>query len=242
MPYCPSCGVESDKDDTPCPLCGFPIPRVPRDDPMDGLEITGYRNYYEHLKNEKRRRARRTRLIVFFILAGVSLYAALQAGMQDLLRNKRITFSPYVMSSVILFIILLYVLFGYVGRKKRILYLLFPAVTAYLFFLDIFDGSLQWFLDVGLPLSVLAFGWGTVNALVHRKRLPWQYAWTTYLADSAALCLLVELVVDLRMGDVGLKWSAIVVLSVFPIGLILVLLKLLLPNRFTGRLKRFFHV
>jgi hypothetical protein len=244
MPYCPRCGVEVDYEIKKCPLCEFDIPPIPRNDPLARMEVSQFRNYYVELREEKKRRVRKVKLVVFLILTGLSLYSVLQVGFLDWIADRSMSFSPYVMSSLILFIVILYILFGYARKGKHVFSILFLFVSAFLLSLDLYDSSQRWFWDMGFPLTIASLGIAfAVSQIIKRVKKIWQYGLAAILAGGGLLCFFVEMIIDLKInGEFTMNWSGQVLFFTLPLALIFIVLKLILPTRIADSFRRYFHL
>ncbi|HAK45660.1 MAG TPA: hypothetical protein DCO79_07050 [Spirochaeta sp.] len=241
MPYCPKCGVEVDHGTECCPLCSFSIPEIPFETDIKKEEIE-LKNYYEELKQLKDARKKKTRSVFFIIIILIVIGTAFNNAMQDWMSNNELTFSPYVMSSLGLFIICLIVIFGFIRRMKFVFPLLFLSSSVFLFSLDIFSNGIEWFWTLGLPLTTLSYGIVFITAIIIRKKKPGKlYSGSIILGFAAVLLVLMDSIINLYYGELMLSWS---LNALFPIGslaLLLILGKALISGKTFKKLKRYLH-
>jgi hypothetical protein len=182
--------------------------------------------------------------VVFLILTGLSLYSVLQVGFLDWITDRSMSFSPYVMSSLILFIVILYILFGYARKGKHVFFILFLFVSAFLLSLDLYDSNQQWFWDMGFPLTIASLGiaFAVSQIIKHMKKI-WQYSLAAILGGVGLLCFFVEMIIDLKIsGKFTMDWSGQVLFFTLPLALIFIVLKLILPTRIADSFRRYFHL
>lgn len=151
--------------------------------------------------------------MVLGIVAAVTVLA-------DLFGSGSISWSRYSVLSLAL----LWLVCGLpmvLGRWPWLLFAaLVPSAVLGLFLFDVLDGSLDWFLDLGLPVAVLAAGCtaavvGLSKALSRRGL----NLVGIVFAAAALFCLGLEFVLDFRSGDpLRLGWSVVVALSLLPAG------------------------
>lgn len=242
MPYCPKCGVEVDFKIKTCPLCAFEIPEVPHehDYPNEEIEL---KNYYEELKVLKKKSRKRSRQILFIVILLVTIAAAVNNTMQDWLRNNELTFSPYVLSSIGLFIIYLLPVFGFIKDWKKILTLLFIGSTAFLFSIDFYADGLEWFVPVGLPLTVLSIGMLFLIMLIIKKKKPGRlYSGSIILGAASVLLIILETVIDHYLGEFKLEWSLQALVAMGSLSLLLILGRVLINRDAFAKLRRYMHL
>lgn len=241
VPYCPKCGIEVDYGIVRCPLCTFVIPEIPPEHDILSEDIE-LKNYYDELKIIKSRRKHRTKQITFIIILLIAIGAAINNTMQDWLIDHTLTFSPYVLSSLGLFTVFLISIFGFIKGWKKNLITFFLAITAFLFSIDFYAGGLDWFLPLGLPITVLGAGLYLITRVIINKLKPDKlYGGSLLLGVTAILLILLELILDFYSGEIKLEWS---IQSIVPLGslaLLFILGRALINRDFFSKLKRYMH-
>ena len=241
MPYCPKCGLEVDNGITECPLCNFTIPDVPYENDLKKEEIE-LKNYYEELKILKKERKKKTRRVIFIIFILFAVGAGINNALQDYLLNNKLTFSPYVLSSLGLFVICLIVIFGFIKKIQYIFPLLFVSTSAFLFSLDVFSNGVEWFWSVALPLTAMGYGSVLLCLIIFMMRKPGKLiVGSIVLGFVSIMIVLVEVILDLYSGNFSLSWSLQVMIFTASLTLLLMLGKALVNGKWFKKLKRYLH-
>ena len=241
MPYCPKCGVEVEHGILKCPLCSFDIPEIPHEDEQMHEELE-LKNYYTELHNLKKKSRRRAKQIAFIVIIFGAIGAAFNNTMQDWLGNNRLTFSPYVLSSIGVFILYLISIFGFIhGWKKNLLFLSL-GTTAFIFSIDFYSDGLGWFLPLGLPICILTFGLIFATAIIIRKLKPGKLYSISIISAAAAIeVILLELIIDISLHNIRLQWSLQALVPLVSISLLCILGKSLEKHDIFAKLKRYMH-
>ena len=241
MPYCPNCGIEVDFGITICPLCSFAIPEVPHDHEAVDEKIE-LKNYYEELKKINKKRRKRAKGIAFIIILLIAAGAVFNNIMQDWLVHGTLTFSRYVISGMGLFIVCLICVFGFIKSWRLNMLALFISSTAFLFSLDLYEGGIEWFLQLGLPASGLCFGILFLTLTAIKKANPGRlYSGSIILVSAAVITILLELIFDLYSGVYMPGWSLKALVSTGSLALLLVIGRALVNRDFFNKLKRYLH-
>ena len=187
MSYCVQCGVELAPSERDCPLCGTAVQNphcewTPPDTPP----------YPETIDVKEARIDRRyaRRLVAILLLAN-----ALITLLLDFLGGGGLTWSPYVIGSVILLScwFVVPVLYKF-SRPYAIVVIDFAALGLFLLLVALMSGGMGWYLSLFIPLLLLSGITFTLTMLALR-RLEWP--WLNRIALS---CLLVGLFLP------GVEW------------------------------------
>ncbi|HPI88856.1 MAG TPA: hypothetical protein PK859_06080 [Spirochaetota bacterium] len=117
----------------------------------------------------------------------------------------------------------------------------FIVTTGFLALLDVFDGSLDWFLRLGLPIAGMVTVASLLIALFVWLLKRWAaLLWSIIILLAGVFCIGLDLLVSGYRGSVGMSWSFIVMVSLYPVALLLLFYHIFLRKRLD--LKRFFHV
>jgi len=241
MPYCPRCGVEVEHDITECPLCSFSIPEVPNvvDIKKEEIEL---KNYYAELRELKKLQKKRGKAIAFTIIILAVIFVGFNNAMQDWYGNGRLTFSPYVLSSLGLFICILICLFGFIKNWKKIFLFLYITSSAFLFSIDYYNEVLAWFWTAALPISTATFGLVFLVAYIITRGKPGGLNnGGIIFTGIAILIILIELILDLHYGQLKLTWSIQVFITASSLAIIFLLARKIVHKSSFKKLKRFFH-
>ncbi len=207
MSYCVNCGVELQKSEPRCPLCGTEVinPAEPRDE-------TAARPYPHHVERLDRRIDRRYIASFLSLLLLIPLFTAMFC---DLLFNGRLTWSFYVFGGELLFFtwFLLPMIVPGLGRYAHIG--LDGAACGTLLFLVQIMTKGDWLLLLGLPITALAtmcaefFVWLTAPYC----RLPILIRFSFGLTAAALVVVGIEFFIGLYQQVIGWpRWSMFVLI------------------------------
>lgn len=231
MPYCPECGVEIGGA-AACPLCGEPNPKLAR----SGLAADGApggaggaacgeepreRHHESFLDPEERERLtlRERRVIVWEILSVSLGLAGLIVLATNLLVDRRLSWSLYVLASIALAWVLVSALSALAHLPRRAGLLVGLAIPAFLLALDAIRPGLDWAPRIAMPIAFVTelAVLGVVLLTRASKRRGANVAALVLLGISL-VCLGIEASVALATGRRDdFSWSAIVALCLVPI-------------------------
>jgi len=213
MSYCVNCGVELAPSEKYCPLCGVEVinPKAPFQDNVQ----RPYPKYVETLMKRIDRK-------YFATLVGLFLtIPIIVTVIWNMLANGCISWSAYVIGALGL----IFIFFAFPFYFKRFYTVAFliadcAAVLLYLFFIESVNGG-NWFLGIGLPVSVVASVYVISLVWLFTKKKPIRLLVRIALAfiASGALLFCIEMILSLNAGALSVKWSfyafvPLVVLSV----------------------------
>lgn len=232
MTICINCGVELDEGYSVCPLCGH-NPFV-KESPVSAAA-----NYPSEIIQLHRKEIK----AYMWELSGIIAFSAVAVcTLVDLIIVKGLSWS--LISSV--FIIGGWITFSLFFRVKRRAAVIFPGliitVLAALLIIDFLEKGENWFLPVGLPLTVAFFTSAGIIMLLFRTA---HFKGLNILAASllvlSGLCILTEMIIDEYFnGEVYLRWSLIAAISIIPLSLLLLFYHYRLKKG--NMLDSFFHV
>jgi len=237
MPYCPRCGVEVDQIEKTCPLCETDIPV------LDSVKNSGRRLYpSENLPSEHYHMTDQTRLRYQMVITFIMLIPILMVLSTDYMITGRISWSRYVLTSLITLWLLIIVPFMKtgIGRKWYLSYALIIAAMLVVF--DSFDKQVTWSLYLSGPLVLstcfIMIMAGKAMAKAPRKGFNIiAYTFTGLIAE----CLATDIYISLYSGNSWIPgWSLIVAAALLPVTLLMFYLHHIMKKEFT--LKRFFHL
>jgi cytochrome c oxidase subunit IV len=232
MNICINCGVELEEGLKKCPLCGRnPGERVAQDLITD--------NKPSNIINLQKKENLRYLWELFTIIAfsGISVCTIL-----DLLISKGLRWSLFSDISIIAaWIIITLFLFA---RRRRVVIIPSLAMTILtsLFLIDLIHKGIEWFLPVGLPVTLSLFvAVGIITILYEEAHLKGLNIVAAGLIVLSSLSIITEFVLDKYLhGDINMRWSLITSVSILPVALILVFYHYRLKKG--NRLDSFFHV
>ncbi len=237
MPYCFKCGVEIDYDINKCPLCDFPIPKIEVEEKEDINRYPSPQNMYP-----KKAKKRKQKIFIILSVALLSLMGLLL--FLNISALGKWTWSKYSTVSIFATLIYLFFLFGFVPKFKTSLIGISMNTIILLYFLDLFDGKLEWFRLIGLPCVFM----GTLETIIiahlfKRTKKKGSNIVAYILLAISVYCIGVEGFISLHTREViKLYWSMIVSIVLFPLALLLLYLHYGLPEKYKVKLKRKFHI
>ncbi|GAB3061480.1 DUF6320 domain-containing protein [Virgibacillus ainsalahensis] len=237
MAYCPKCGVAVKKDNRPCPLCSFPIPKVNEAKEADMRKFPKAANPYPaHMRRVLNRIFVFVSLLVFVAIS-IMFYVNYEL-------DEAFTWSRYSNLSVLAGWSILYFSFGYVQNYYKIIIGIAMITLVLLFGLDIFHEGLDWFVPLAFPIVVgtAVIGvcyWSVIRALSVRG-----FNVIGFFFIAVALLLMwINFFINNHNNEPDLlSWSIITALQLLPLALILLYVKYGLPERMKQKIARKFHL
>lgn len=237
MAYCPKCGVQVERDNRPCPLCDFPIPKV------NDTEIDSERKFPEaaNLYPIKLRKV----LNRIFIFISLLIFVAISLIFYvDYELNEAFSWSKYSNLSVLAGWGILYFVFGYVQSYYKVITGIALILLILLFGLDIFDGSLDWFMPLAFPIVIGTAVIGLVYSTLIRFLPVRGFNMVGFFFIAVViLSMWINFFVSSHTGEVDLfKWLIGSGLQVLPITLVMLYVKYWMPDRIKQQIARKFHL
>ncbi len=239
MAYCSRCGVEVDEYTDYCPLCEAPIQRF---DEHGEPRLPAYPQEDRERPEDRSERTRIRRMIALQIISTVVATPLVVVLATDLLLGRHVTWSGYVVASLV-------AAWAYAAvpllapRRPGLILLIDVGVTAgYLAALDLFSGALEWFVPLGVPLigAVAVVAVAIWFLSVRSRRLGANLA-GFIVVGIAVICVITETVVEAYLEtSIALDWSLIVAVAILPIAAFTFYLHYVLSKRVD--FKRHFHV
>lgn len=165
LSYCVNCGVELAPSEKVCPLCGVEVlnPAEPWTEPRE-------RPYPQRVDKLVRHVDRRFFGLLMALIMQVPVWICI---INDLLVNRRITWSLYVVGAMALLMVLAVV--PLVVKKPKALLLILAdglAILGFLLLIDWMEEGIQWFSSLALPLTAAFVLIAELFALWFRGRRP----------------------------------------------------------------------
>ena len=204
MSYCVNCGVELQKSEPRCPLCGTEVIN-PNDIAGEERPARPYPSHVEHLDKSVDRR-----YIASFIslLLLIPLFTVMLA---NILVSKQLTWSYYVLGGeLVLFTVLLLPM---IARLPKVLYVVIDAAAVGVLLLliqIIAQGDWGWLLLLGLPIIGVAalMCWFFTTLASPKCRLPVLVRFSFALACVGLFVVAVEFFIGLyRHAIAWPTWS-----------------------------------
>lgn len=145
MPYCPKCGVEVERDNHPCPLCQFPIPKIAdAEQEKENRFPTSVKPYPQRLKSKL--------LIIFRFATVVILLSISLMSYINFKLDGAFTWSKYSGVSMLASLGVLFFSFVYISNFYKSFTGIIGVVLMYLFCMDMFQDGDHWFFSLALPI------------------------------------------------------------------------------------------
>ena len=207
MTYCSRCGVEVEERAEACPLCEAPIQRLdePREEPARYPDVVTAPN-------------RQVRYLVWISSTAALSSLALTFGTLDVVLNQRITWSLYPLTGAGVIWLLITLVVALARRPIFVIVGEAVATGGFLFFIDLLDGRLHWFVPLALPIVAVVTGASVLVWLVARmsRRAPALIA-AAVLFGCGAGSVAVDLLVSAYLGAPGMSWSFVVLGAAVPL-------------------------
>jgi hypothetical protein len=234
MSYCTNCGVELDMDLTTCPLCGFTVGKAQITTPADHSEFYPSDIILLHKKETRRH--------IWELSGIISFSGVVVCTIVDLVIHKSLLWSLFADTSIVaLWICLTLILLAF---KKYFLIIpgMLVTILSVLFLFDLFSPPVNWFYGIGLPVTISLFVAVSIIVLLWKVA---HFRGFNILAIAffvlSGFCVVSEVFIDKYLSHkVDIRWSAIVAVSIFPIGLILLFVHYRMKKG--KRLDSYFHV
>ena len=232
MNYCNNCGIELDDDLQICPLCG-------KNTAAPGEQEPALPDHPSDINNLHRKVTRRQ----VWELSGIIAFSGIAVcTIVDLVLGKCLKWSLFADASILSAWICL-TLFLLAFRKYFItIPCLLVTLLAMLLFFDFISPEANWFLPVGLPITVALFISVSIIVILWKTS---HFKGFNILAVAflviSGFCLVIETFIDRYLfGSVEIRWSAIAAVSILPIALILFFIHYRMKKG--KRLDSYFHI
>jgi hypothetical protein len=234
MSYCTNCGVELDNELITCPLCGFSAGN--EDNTEDTIKSEHYPSDIILLYKKETRRH-------IWELSGIISFSGIAVcTIVDFVIRKSLTWSLYADTSILAaWICLTLILLTFRNYFIIIPGFLFTILST-LFLFDIFSQPVNWFYGIGLPLTMTLFVCVSIMVVLWKVA---HFKGFNILAFAffvlSGFCIVSEVFINKYLFDnVGIRWSAIVAVSLLPIALVLLFVHYRMKRG--KRLDSYFHV
>ncbi len=220
MAYCVNCGVELEKSQQHCPLCG-----VEAVNPKEPYDPTLPRPYSTHITKIQTQVERRYAALIITILMAL---AAVVCVMANLVYEDAFTWSIYVVASLgLLWVLILFPLLMPGLHPAAAVMLDICALLLYLYIVNQASGGADWYSRLGMPQVLLYGVLALIDVLCWRSAKIWGWQRYGIVVMSMGLAMMgLETLLDLFNDmQVSLQWSWFVVIPAFALGLILFLLE-----------------
>ena len=237
MPYCSKCGVEVDDFIENCPLCNTPIQKF-----SDG-EVPVHHYPVEHSISINHIEIDTNILFQTWMIFSVLLFTPFFVILTISIQLKALTtWAGYPLSSLIAAWICVTFLIFFLKKTLVFSTGIMITIGCLLFAFDIFNGKIEWFFTVGLPLLILFFILSVIVILVSIKtREKGLNIGAFILIASGIFCLGMDILLNLFFyGKYLPTWSLVVISLFFPLAAFFLIFHYKLKKKI--KFERFFHI
>lgn len=219
--YCVKCGVELADSEKKCPLCSTPVyfPELSED---------AERPYPKFERPEKV-----SPRGIYFIVSFVCLIGAIISLVCDINLNGSITWSGYVIGSIIVSYTAL-ILPGWFRKYNPAIFIpvSYAVAGVFLAYINYATGG-EWFLTFALPITgACALITSSIAILSYYIRRGYLYIWGGAFIAASAFCPVMELLSNLTFGEYDyLRWSYYPLIALSLIGIMLIVIAIVKPLR-----------
>ena len=161
--YCVKCGVELERGRKECPLCKTKVM-------YEELTQEPEEEYPEVKINLYKMNKKKIKSRLYFIMLTLSVISILEVLLGNIAINGRLTWGYFVIPSLILTNIAVFIATDGWNLKKNLL-LLSISLTVFLLILDLYDEKLTWSIKIGIPIVISFFILGLIfsKIKIHKK-------------------------------------------------------------------------
>jgi len=232
MNICINCGVELEEGLKRCPLCG-----KNQGDPAEVNTDAG--NYPSDIIHLHKREVRK----LIWELTGIIAFSGIAVcTIVDLVIGKGIKWSLYADVSIIS----AWLFLTFILLKIRNVWMLISGLSAtvllMLLMFDLISAGAEWFVPVGLPITLSAAFFVCLVVVLYRyARFKGFNILAIIFLSVAGFCILTEIILDKYMkGSVDVHWSLLAAVSILPIALVLLFVHYRMKRG--NKLDSFFHI
>ena len=241
MRICQNCGVELEDNMNYCPLCGHPVERESSPSGKH-VEITANRESQKTAPDISRLNTLQMNKLIWEVSSIILLSGTIVVILLNLILNAKISWSVYP-------IIFGLSIFAYISVftlwQKKTWTQIFGSLAItllMLFFIDLANNTLQWFIPVALPLVVALYTIGVAIYIFSTKTKPRGFILIAYIFTGIAILMMVleALLSYYQFNSINMEWSIIVLISIIPVAAILFYIHFRLKKN--PDLKKIFHI
>ncbi len=228
MPYCFKCGVEVNNGVKNCPLCKMDLP-ILEDEVIVEPRYPSQENVFREIKKKRRN-------IFFAIYSMGMLSIVFNLVLIDKRSHDVWSWSQYTTIYLLGSIGYLYAILQYSKNLKVNFGIIGITTIIVLYLNDIFNGKLEWFLSLGLPIALISTYvlYCLFKIFSREKLLPYKVMET--ITVTAVFLVILELIIDMYLFDnISLSWSIQAALCFLPLMTILIFM----PRRFYEKIDKY---
>jgi len=234
MPYCSKCGVEIEDRLEKDPLCNTPVQNLDAEELSDD-------NRYPSIKEKSSMANPQKRFLAWEMLSILLVTSFLIVLTINLTIDGTLSWAGYPMAAIGVAWIYTTLILLFFKKPALIFAGNFTATIGFLAIVDMFNGKLEWFLVLGLPIVGIIVGASLFNIILTGKiKDRGANIAACIILTTGICCIGFDLLISAYMGAVSITWSAIVMVSLIPITMFLLYYHYSLRKKID--IKRIFHV
>ena len=235
MSYCVNCGVELEKTEDKCPLCGTVVLNPNKKD-KDSVEKK-YPNRVETMDNAINRQFWVKILSIFLAVPALICFAC------NLLYNGSVSWSLYPIGGIV--VLWAFGISPFLFKKPAaIKWIIIDiiALSGYLFMLEAITSSGRWFLPVAFPIvGIIGVFVLLITILIQQKKLKSLYIFSAIFFSLGLIMIAVEIIIDLFLfHEAQIVWSWFVLITCSAVALLFIFIER--KKKLKEELKRRLHI
>ena len=204
--YCVKCGVELEKGRKECPLCKTKVM-------YEELEHESEEEYPEVKINLYKMNKRKIKSRIYFIMLTLSVISILEVLLGNIAINGRLTWGYFVIPSLILIDIMIFIAINGWNLKKN-LFLLSASLAIFLFILDLYDERITWSAKIGIPIVGSFFVLGLIFSRIRKQKKSKIKIFNYFLILVGIFIISIEIIISGKIS-----WSLLASIPLIVFGL-----------------------
>ncbi|MFP4113545.1 MAG: DUF6320 domain-containing protein [Spirochaetota bacterium] len=243
MKKCTKCGVMIEDNLDECPLCGEPVTEERRKQRQDDEYRDNVLRPGTEIDAENEKTVRGAKIWLFEMTSLVAFTAAIVIFAADFAFGFTLTWSTYPLLAIVFVYLLTAAIIALIRRPAWLFAVETVVVVGFLFLLDLLVGDTEWFLPIGLPVTILValLAGGSGAAIVKLNLNALQSLAVVFLA-SGFFVVGLELVLNYALHDELLvSWSLIAFACTLSLFVVVLFINKRLRERHS-EYKKIFHI
>lgn len=204
--YCVKCGVELERGRKECPLCKTKVM-------YEELTQEPEEEYPEVKINLYKMNKKKIKSRLYFIMLTLSVISILEVLLGNIAINGRLTWGYFVIPSLILTNIAVFIATDGWNLKKNLL-LLSTSLTVFLLILDLYDEKLTWSIKIGIPIVISFFILGLIFSKIKKHKKSKIKVFNYFLILIGIFIISIEIIISGKIS-----WSLLASIPLIVFGL-----------------------
>ena len=204
--YCVKCGVELERGRKECPLCKTKVM-------YEELTQEPEEEYPEVKINLYKMNKKKIKSRLYFIMLTLSVISILEVLLGNIAINGRLTWGYFVIPSLILTNIAVFIATDGWNLKKNLL-LLSISLTVFLLILDLYDEKLTWSIKIGIPIVISFFILGLIFSKIKKQKKSKIKVFNYFLILIGIFIISIEIIISGKIS-----WSLLASIPLIVFGL-----------------------